>query len=164
MHEMYMKIALAEASDALARGEFPVGCVIVGPNGLICTGSREKSKVGNELEHAEILALREVYRKYPEVSMNGLTVYSTMEPCLMCFATLIVNNIDTIVYSYEDVMGGGTNVPLDVLNPLYTEKKITIIKNVLRSDSLKLFKEFFQNKDNEYLQGSLLATHTLAQS
>jgi len=164
MHEKYMKMAIAEASGALARGEFPVGCVIVGPDGLICTGRRKKSKVGNELEHAEIQALREVYRNFPEVSTDTLTVYSTMEPCLMCFATLIVNNIDTIVYSYEDVMGGGTNVPLDMLSPLYAEKKITIIKNVLRSDSLKLFKEFFHNQENEYLRDSLLATHTLAQN
>jgi tRNA(adenine34) deaminase len=82
----------------------------------------------------------------------------------MCFSTLILNGIRKIVYAYEDVMGGGTNLPLVALNPLYAAMKIEVVPAVLRQESLALFQQFFSNPDNPYWKGSLLATYTLDQS
>ena len=81
----------------------------------------------------------------------------------MCFSTLILNGIRTIVYAYEDVMGGGTNVPLRDMNPLYAAMEITVIPNVLRRKSLGLFTTFFSSPDNLYWRDSLLANYTLTQ-
>ncbi len=144
MHEKYMKIALAEAEKALKLGDFPVGCVIADTHGVICTAKRENGgNNGNELDHAEIVALRKLHMSHQNRLSSDLVVYSTMEPCLMCYSTLILNNIRTIVFAYEDVMGGGTNVPLERLNPLYSSMKITVISNIMRNESITLFKDFF---------------------
>jgi tRNA(adenine34) deaminase len=169
VHEQFMAHALEEAELALSRNEFPVGCVIVNDGKIVAKGCRKNSKffddqqAANELDHAEIVALRELVSSKPDGDRTKTIVYSTMEPCLMCFSTLILNNIHTIVYAYEDVMGGGTNLPLHRLAPLYKQKQLTIVPHVLRSRSLHLFKRFFASPTNKYWQDSLLAQYTLDQ-
>ncbi len=160
-----MRIALEEAKEAFSAGEFPVGCVFVYNEKIISCGKRTHSAVKiNELDHAEMVALRNLYRKdTTDIQMSEITVYSTMEPCLMCFSTLIVNGFRNFVYSYEDVMGGGTNLPIPLLSPLYKDAQLTIIPDVLRPCSLELFKMFFSNPENTYLKNSLLAHYTLTQ-
>jgi len=164
MHEHYMEMALGEARLALARGEFPVGCVIVDDGGMLVSGGRQNSAQGNELDHAEIVALRRLTAEHShKVGQEHLVLYSTMEPCLMCFSTLILNNVHTIVYGYEDVMGGGTNLVLHNLKPLYAAMQVEIVPAVLRQECLQLFKGFFQDNANGYWHDSLLARYTLEQ-
>lgn len=163
-YNRFMESALDQARLALQGGDFPVGCVMVHEDKIIATGKR-RSSVGtvNEMDHAEMVALRQLLDDASHVDLEEVTVYSTMEPCLMCFATLIVNGLRKFVYSYEDAMGGGTNLPLGQLSPLYRDVEVVIQKGVLRRQSLELFKEFFANPANEYLRGSLLAEYTLSQ-
>ncbi len=164
-HEYFMRQALIEAEQAYQRGEFPVGCVIVSRDVVVSAGRRVNSAgKSNEMDHAEILALRSLLADTDEPDMSGITVYSTLEPCLMCFSTLILNGIRTIVYAYEDAMGGGTNLPLKDLNPFYKDMEVVIIPHILRNESLTLFARFFQNPANRYLQDTYLAEYTLSQS
>ncbi len=165
VHQTFMRLALSEAEQALAANEFPVGCVIVHHGEVVARGHRTNSRTGtaNELDHAEVAALRELLSARPEIDRPGLTVYSTMEPCLMCYATLLLNGVRTIAWAYEDAMGGGTGLDLDSLPPLYREMRPTLIGGVLRAESLALFQRFFLNPDNDYWQGSLLADYTLRQ-
>lgn len=164
-----MEEALGEAAAALARGEFPVGCVLVHEQQVIARGRRQQSggrpdQAVNEVDHAEILALRELLDRYPEVQPSQVTVYATLEPCLMCYATLLISGIRTIVYAYEDALGGGTTLALDQLKPLYQEMQVSVTPHVLREKSLHLFKRFFTASGNNYLSDTLLAEYTLAQS
>lgn len=163
--EYYMGLALAEASQALQLGEFPVGCVIVEGDSLVASGKRLHSKgLVNELDHAEIQALKQLYDRYPAIDRSALTVYSTMEPCLMCTATMIVSGIQRVVYAYEDAMGGGTNLPLGQLAPLYAQHPFTVRGGVRRRESLVLFQRFFRDPHCVYLGDSYLAQYTLSQS
>ncbi len=159
-----MEIALEQARQALVGGDFPVGCVVEYQDEVVATGKRCNSfgKV-NEMDHAEMAALRALLDSERRIDIGEVTVYSTMEPCLMCFATLLVNGVRKIVYSYEDAMGGGTNLPLQLLSPLYCNLKVRITGGILREKGLALFKEFFANSDNDYLADSLLAKYTLDQ-
>ncbi len=167
-HETFMRLALQQARQALADNEFPVGAVIVAGDEPVAFGKRENSRneTANELDHAEIVALRDLLGRRPDIDRQSLTVYSTMEPCLMCYSTMLLNGIRTFVYGYEDAMGGGTTVELAHLTPLYQamEPEVRILPHVLRQESLELFKAFFSNPDNNYWQDSLLADYTLAQS
>ncbi|KPK27102.1 MAG: cytidine deaminase [Desulfobacterales bacterium SG8_35_2] len=164
-HEKYMREALLEAREALIAGEFPVGCVMVHEDEIVSRGRRINSRAPdeNELDHAEIMALRKLFAQHPEIERSRIVVYSTMEPCLMCYVTLILNNIRTIVYAYEDVMGGGTSLDLEKLAPLYREMSVAVTPHVLRRESLELFKTFFANGDSTYWQDSPLARYTLEQ-
>ncbi len=165
-HEKYMQIALDQAKEALALGEFPVGAVFVYEGTVIASGQRSHSRgldTVNEIDHAEMLALRKYLASDTKINAAELVVYSTMEPCLMCYSTMILNGIRNIVYAYEDVMGGGSNLPLKQLNPLYAAMEISITPHILRQQSLALFKDFFSNPDNPYWKDSLLANYTLSQ-
>jgi len=164
-HEKFMRLALIEAELALIQGEFPVGCVLVHGGSVIASGRRVHSsgKV-NEMDHAEMVALRSFLDAEAAIDPQEVTLYATMEPCLMCFSTLILNGIRKMVYAYEDVMGGGTNLPLAALSPLYAAMEIEVVPAVLRQESLSLFQQFFSNPDTPYWKGSLLARYTLEQN
>jgi len=166
-HETFMRLALEQAQQALASNEFPVGAVIVAGNDPVALGRREnsRSETANELDHAELVALRDLLARRPDIDRQTLTVYSTMEPCLMCYSAMLLNGIRAFVYAYEDAMGGGASLQLANLAPLYRAMapEVRILPHILRQESLNLFKAFFTNPENNYWQGSLLADYTLAQ-
>lgn len=161
----FMREALKDARAALDRKEFPVGCVMVCRDRIVARGRRMHSRgVGLvELDHAEVVALRNLAASGAPVGMDRVVVYATMEPCLMCYSTLLLNGIRRIVYAYEDAMGGGTNLPLRRLSPLYREMAVAVEAGVCRSESLSLVKAFFADPDNGYWKDSLLARYTLEQ-
>jgi len=160
-----MREALLEAREALTAGEFPVGCVMVHEDEIVSRSRRINSRApdDNELDHAEVMALRKLFVEYPQIERANIVVYSTMEPCLMCYATLLLNGIRTIIYAYEDVMGGGTGLDLKKLTPLYREMSVAVTPHILRRESLELFRIFFAAPDNTYWQESPLARYTLQQ-
>lgn len=163
-HEYFMTKALEQAQAALDKKEFPVGCVIVHENKIITTGLRKGTakNLAGETDHAEMVALRNLEALGLDINRGDVFIYCTMEPCLMCFGAILLSNIGTIVYAYEDVMGGGTICDRSLLSPLY-RREITIIPGIMRKQSLGLFKSFFSNPENKYWQGSLLESYTLEQ-
>ncbi len=164
-HKQYMSTALDHASKALAVGEFPVGCVVVYDKRIVAAGARRGSTGTrpNELDHAEMVALRNFASLETPVDASQATLYCTMEPCLMCFSAIMLSGIGQVVYAYEDVMGGGTNCDCTALNPLYRARKPRVVKSILRAESLALFQQFFNQPENIYWQNSLLARYTLNQ-
>ena len=162
-HRRMMRAALAEAEAALAAGEFPVGVVVARGDDILARAHRSASRAEerNELDHAEINALRRLFRDRPGIAPESLTIYSTMEPCLMCYSTLLLSGLRRIVWAYEDVMGGGTGLDLSGLNPLYREMRVELVGGVLRDEALTLFRRFF--REHDYWRGSLLARYTLEQ-
>jgi len=165
-YEYFMKKALDQAKKALDAGEFPVGCVLVHQNRILATGAR-KGTTGNfpnEIDHAEMVALKRLANTDINTDKKKIVLFTTMEPCLMCLGALILSGISEIVYAYEDVMGGGLNCDLSKLPPLYANHPISIVPNILRQNSLGLFKAFFNTPENSYWRGSLLAEYTLRQS
>ena len=158
-----MKKALDQAEHALAEGEFPVACVMVYQGKILVTGSR-KGTIGaarNEIDHAEMVALRCLVEIEDQIDPGKISVFCTMEPCLMCYSALILAGVGEIVFAYEDVMGGGTGCELSRLKPLYKNSPVTVVPGVMRGDSLKLFKAYFSNPVNNYWKKSLLAEYTL---
>jgi tRNA(adenine34) deaminase len=164
-YDLFMGEALKEARRALARGEFPVGCVIVHQGRIVARGSRKGSHgdMGNELDHAEIVALRKLAAVSEKIDPSATVVFSTMEPCLMCFSALMLHGIGEIVYGYEDPMGGGATCDRSRLRPLYRDSRIRIRSGVRRADSLALFKAFFSDPRCSYWRASYLADYTLKQ-
>jgi len=161
----FMGQALAQAEKALAQNEFPVGCVIVHNDRIVATGARLGSAGPrpNEIDHAEMMALRQLSLVSESFTPGALRIFCTLEPCLMCFGALLLNGIREIVYAYEDVMGGGTACQTNKLTPLYRDHEIRMIGAVKRQASLRLFQTYFTNPDNQYWHASLLARYTLAQ-
>ncbi len=162
-----MEKALDQARTAYNQGQFPVGCIIVQNGQVIATGARAGTSgelaFFSEIDHAEIRALKALESNCAGFDPDQAVLFCTMEPCLMCFAAIILAGIRTIVYAYEDVMGGGTLVDRQSLTPLYKDVHITIVPHILRKKSLDLFYKFFNNDANLYWKGSLLESYTLTQ-
>jgi tRNA(adenine34) deaminase len=158
-----MKKALDQAENALAEGEFPVGCVMVYQDKILVTGSRKGTirDDRNEIDHAEMVALRRLIDIENKIDPGKTTVFCTMEPCLMCYAALILAGVGEIVFAYEDVMGGGTGCELSRLKPLYKNSRVAVVPGVMRAESLNIFKTYFSNPANSYWKQSLLAEYTL---
>jgi tRNA(adenine34) deaminase len=165
-HETYMRQALDLARRALDQDEFPVGCIVVYEKRIIARGERTGTRqpIPSELDHAEIIALRQMEHLTIPIDRQKATLYTTLEPCLMCFGALLISGIGTIVYAYEDAMGGGTACDRSQLPALYKDNGTRIIAPVCRQESLALFKDYFSRDHIDYWRDSYLAEYTLAQS
>lgn len=165
--EYYMALALEQAQKAYDNGEFPVGCVIVQDGQVIASGARQGTTQDraffSEIDHAEIRALKHLETIEIRFDPEKSVLFSTMEPCLMCFGAIILAGIKKIVYAYEDPMGGGTTCDLKKLPPLYEQCRVEIIPGVLRQKSLDLFRKFFNKETNSYWKNSYLEAYTLGQ-
>jgi len=163
-----MTQALGSAQKAFDAGEFPVGAVIVSKDKVVAEGSRVGTNRimgrSSEIDHAEIRALRQFEIVGKNSDPAGAVIFSTMEPCLMCFSAIILSGIKEIVYAYEDPMGGGTCCDLGQLTPLYKNSGVRIVSGILREKSLDLFRKFFQKEYNLYWKDSLLERYTLSQT
>jgi tRNA(adenine34) deaminase len=166
-NEFFMGLALDQAKKAFDTGQFPVGCVIVQDNRVIADGARKGTASPengfSEIMHAEINALRQLETADHAPGPSPMTLFCTMEPCLMCFGAIILSGIKKIVYAYEDPMGGGTGCDLQQLPPLYADSGICIIPGVLRQKSLDLFYNFFNKETNLYWKNSYLEKYTIEQ-
>ena len=103
-----MDIALTEACSAGARGEVPVGAVVVGPSGAVL------ARAGNRVEadrdaaaHAELLALRAAARVVGSPRLPGCDLVATLEPCPMCAAASVHFRVRRVVFGAYDPKGGG---------------------------------------------------------
>ncbi|PYN50261.1 MAG: tRNA-specific adenosine deaminase [Candidatus Rokuibacteriota bacterium] len=93
----YMDQALHEAEDALARGDWPVGSVLVRDGVVLATGQNRQNTESDVTWHAEFEALRRATREHGAAMLAGATVYSTMEPCPMCAGAMKLAGIARLV-------------------------------------------------------------------
>lgn len=165
-HSHYMQKALSLAQQALEHQEFPVGCILVYEGRIVAQGKRigTHQQIPSELDHAEMIALRQLESLNTPIDPKKITVYATLEPCLMCFGALLISGVGTLVYAYEDVMGGGTACDRSKMPELYRNNSLAIVSGICRQESLKLFKAFFADPEIDYWRDSYLAKYTLSQT
>ena len=105
-----MQDALAEARAAAARGETPVGAVIVAPNGdIVARAGNRTREASDPTGHAEILAIRAACAAAGSERLPGHDLYVTLEPCPMCAAAISFARIARVYYGAADPKGGGVD-------------------------------------------------------
>ncbi len=106
-----MAAAFAEARAAAARGEVPVGAVIVDPkkNKIIAKAGNRTLELKDPTAHAEVLAIREACRKTKSERLTGLNLHVTLEPCALCAAAISFARIARVYYGAEDQKGGAVD-------------------------------------------------------
>ena len=104
----HMQTALAEAKSAAARGEVPVGAVVIAPDGgmLAAAGNRTR-ELRDPTAHAELLAIRAACAAIGEERLTGCDIYVTLEPCPMCAAAVSFARIRRLYFGASDPKGGG---------------------------------------------------------
>ena len=101
-----MKKALQEANYAFFKDEVPVGCVIVCNNEIISRSSNMVELLNDSTAHAELIAITSAQNNLNSKNIENCTLYTTLEPCMMCYGAIYWSKIKTIVYGASDEKRG----------------------------------------------------------
>jgi tRNA(Arg) A34 adenosine deaminase TadA len=105
--EEFLSLALAEARDAAAREEVPIGAVLVAADGAILARNGNRTlELHDPTAHAEILVLREGASKLGNERLLGTTLYVSLEPCAMCAGAISFARVSRLVFAAADPKGG----------------------------------------------------------
>ncbi|AZI68286.1 nucleoside deaminase [Kaistella daneshvariae] len=135
-----MKMALAEAVQAIEKDEVPVGCVVVSQNRIIAKAHNLTETLNDVTAHAEMQAITSAADFIGGKYLQNCTLYVTLEPCVMCAGALNWSQISKVVIGARDDQRGFINKNL-TLHP-----KTEIVLGVLENECSQILKEFFQSK------------------
>lgn len=143
--EDFMEQAIELALVAAERDEVPVGAVCVRDGQVISTAfnTREESKCATH--HAEILAIERACAALGGWRLPGVTLYVTMEPCVMCAGAIINSRIERVVYGAKDHRFGAFGSAIDV-NSAGLNHKPEIVGGVLGEKCAEILSSYFKNK------------------
>ena len=143
--EIFMEEAIKLALEAAERDEVPVGAVCVRDGKIISMASntREESKCATH--HAEILAIEAACRALGGWRLPGVTLYVTMEPCVMCGGAIINSRIERVVYGARDHRFGAFGSALDI-NEAGLNHRPEVVGGVLGDRCAEILSSYFKNK------------------
>ncbi len=141
-HIPFIKIALETAKEGFRFGEVPIGAVVVRDGEIISKAFNRKEFLQDPTAHAEILAIREASRKLKSWRLNDCTLYSTVEPCVMCCGAIIQARIKRVVYAVPDPKFGGVESLYRILTDERNNHRPEVIK-VEFKEVEELLKKFF---------------------
>ena len=108
-----MKVCLEEAKKCYKTGDVPVGAVIVKDGNIIAKSHNKREKNNKTCAHAEILAIEKANKKLKSSRLDGLDIYITKEPCLMCMGAILSARIKTIYFGAYDKRFGTKSLATD---------------------------------------------------
>jgi tRNA(adenine34) deaminase len=139
----YMTMALALAREAGDAGEVPVGAVIVLNDRVIGRGHNSPIERDDPTAHAEILAIREAAAAIGNYRLEGATLYSTIEPCVMCAGAAVNARVSRLVFGARDLRFGGVRSKFRLADSDLLNHRITIEEGVLGAECAELLQDFF---------------------
>ena len=143
-----MREALAEtAVPGPARGEVPVGAVILDPaGGLLARAHNQRESDADPTAHAEIVAIRAAGRALGSWHLDGCTLVVTLEPCTMCAGAVVAARIGRVVYGAADPKAGAAGSLWDVLRDRRLNHRAEVVGGILAEDCGALLREFFAQR------------------
>lgn len=142
-----MREALALARAAEARGEVPVGAVLVDGEGVIVgRGANAPIQTNDPSAHAEMLALRDAAARAGNYRLEGLTLYVTLEPCVMCAGALVHARVRKLVFGARDLRFGGVRSKFRLADSDLLNHRLEIEEGLLGAECAALLQAFFQKK------------------
>ena len=142
-----MREALEQAKLAGARGDIPIGAVIVTDQGeVIARAGNSREQLKDPTAHAEILALREAGMKLNDWRILKSTMYVTLEPCPMCAGAITMSRIPRLVIGAWNEEYGAVGSRWDLVRDPRMNHQVEVIPGVLEDESAQLVKEFLRQK------------------
>src|SRR6266705_5287147 len=143
---VYMDLALVEAKKADGAGEVPVGAVIVSNDAVIGRGFNQPISAKDPTAHAEIIALREAARNLGNYRLSGVTMYCTVEPCVMCAGAMIHARIARLVFGAPEPKAGSAGSIYNVLTDPRLNHRVEVLSGIRQDECASLLRDFFQRR------------------
>jgi tRNA(adenine34) deaminase len=139
----FMLLALEQAQRAMARGEVPVGAVLVKDDRVVAVGSNAPIGTHDPSAHAEIIAMRVAGTTIGNYRLDGTVLYVTLEPCLMCAAAMVHARVRRVVFGAFDAKAGAAGGLIDAFALKGLNHRVDVFGGVLEADCAALLSGFF---------------------
>jgi tRNA(adenine34) deaminase len=139
--DYFMQQALKEADMAQARGEIPVGAVVVCNNKIIARGHNQTEQLQDVTAHAEMIAITAAANNMGAKYLPDCTLFVTLEPCVMCAGALYWSQIGRVVYGAADDKRGFMRFGKTLLHP-----KTAIAYGIMEAECAHRMTHFFKSK------------------
>lgn len=143
LDERFMREAIAEAKRAEARGEVPVGAVVVKDGEIVGRGHNLRETAQDPTAHAELIAVRAAALYLESWRLVGCTVYVTLEPCPMCAGMLVNARVPRVVWGADDPKAGATCSLYRIGDDERLNHRFESVSGVLADECAQLLKDFF---------------------
>lgn len=144
--QTFMDAALEQARLAAARGEVPIGAVVVKDGAIIAAAGNRTRELCDPTAHAEVLAIREACRLARSERLPGCDLYVTLEPCPICAGTISAARIARLYFAASDPKSGGTLHGAKVFSHPQCHHVPEIYDGINATASEDLLKDFFATK------------------
>ena len=144
MDRAFMAEALVEADLAAAKGEVPVGCVIVSQQTIVARGHNLRESAADPTAHAEMIAIREAARARGDWRLDDATVYVTLEPCAMCAGALVHARVKRVVYGCDDPKAGAVRTLFSIGSDARLNHRFEVTAGVSAEECAAKLQAFFQ--------------------
>lgn len=142
----HMEAALAEARAAMARGEVPVGAVLVRDGEVLSAAGNRTRELRDVTAHAEILAIREAARRLDAERLENCDLYATLEPCAMCAAAISFARIRRLYYGAADEKGGAVEHGIRFFSQATCHHAPEVYSGLGESAAAALLRDFFRRR------------------
>ena len=143
----YMDRALAEARAAAARGEVPIGCVIVGPDGAVLAEAGNRTEEAKDpTAHAELLAIRAAAARLGAPRLVDCDLYVTLEPCPMCAQAISFARLRRVYWGAGDPKGGGVEHGPRIFDQPTCHHKPELYPGLGEREAAELLRAFFRER------------------
>jgi tRNA(adenine34) deaminase len=144
--DAYMGLALEQARHALAAGEVPVGAVAVLDGQVIAEAYNQPISSCDPTAHAEIVALRGAAHRIGNYRLVDVSLYVTIEPCLMCVGALVHARVREVVYGAAEPKAGALVSSVRVMDVPGLNHRFDVVGGVREQECRDLIQQFFQEK------------------
>ena len=141
-----MAAAVAEAEQALAHDDVPVGAVVVRGEEIVGAGHNERELRGDPTAHAVLLALQRAAAALGSWRLLDTTLYVTLEPCAMCAGAIVLARVPRVVFGAVDPKAGAAGSVLDVLAEPRLNHRPLVESGLLADPCAALLRDFFRQK------------------
>ena len=140
----FMTEAIAQARRAEASGEVTAGAVAVADGHIVGGGHNQPIGLGDPTAHAEILALRAAASTLKTYRLTAVSIYVTLEPCVMCVGAMLNARVMRVVYGARDDKAGALGSVYDIGRDGRLNHRFEVIGGVMESECAGLMREFFR--------------------
>ncbi len=141
-----MAEALELAREAERAGEVPVGAVVVLNGAVIGRGRNAPVESHDPSAHAEMVALREAASAIGNYRVEKSTLFSTLEPCVMCAGALVAARVARLVFGARDLRFGGVRSKFRVADSELLNHRVEIVEGVMGPECAELTQRFFSSR------------------